>query len=135
MSARHETRSSAVSITRPGLAYQTHRPDPETPLEETLDALDHLVRQGKVRWIGSSTAPAAQLLEALRTSERLGHAAFVSEQSPYNLLDRRIENEMIPLCLRERIALLPERWGVLRNLNELFLQVLLAYPFSSCNVW
>ena len=86
--------------------YQTHRPDPETALEETLRALDDLVRQGKVRYIGSSTAPAWHVVEALLTSEKRGLASFVSEQSPYNLLDRRIENELLPACQRHGVGVL-----------------------------
>ena len=86
--------------------YQTHRPDLEVPLDETLRALDDLVRQGKVRYIGSSTAPAWHVVEALMTSEIKNHVKFVSEQSPYNLLDRRIENEMVPVCQRHGLGLL-----------------------------
>ena len=86
--------------------YQTHRPDPETPLDETLRALDELVAQGKVRYVGSSTAPAWHLVEALLTSEKQQLASFVSEQSPYNLLDRRIENELVPACERHGVGLL-----------------------------
>jgi aryl-alcohol dehydrogenase-like predicted oxidoreductase len=77
--------------------YQLHRPDFEVPLDETLRALDDLVRQGKVRYIGSSTAPAWHIMEALMVSELRGYVRFVSEQSPYNLLDRRIENELLPM--------------------------------------
>jgi aryl-alcohol dehydrogenase-like predicted oxidoreductase len=86
--------------------YQMHRPDPDTPLDETLRALDDLVRQGKVRYCGSSTAPAWHVLEALLTSELRGYAKVVSEQSPYNLLDRRIENELVPMCQKHGVALL-----------------------------
>ncbi len=86
--------------------YQTHRPDIEVPLDETLRALDDLVRQGKVRYIGSSTTPAWHVLEGLLTSELKGYVKFVSEQSPYNLLDRRIENELVPMCQRHGVALL-----------------------------
>lgn len=78
--------------------YQMHRPDFDVPLEETLRALDDLVAQGKVNYIGSSTAPAWRVVESLLTSEIKGFAAFVSEQSPYNLLDRRIENEVLPMA-------------------------------------
>lgn len=78
--------------------YQLHRPDFETPIDETLSALTDLVRQGKVRYIGSSTAPAWKVMEAIMTSELKGYVRFVSEQPPYNLLDRRIENELVPLC-------------------------------------
>jgi len=78
--------------------YQLHRPSPDVPIEETLDALTDLVRQGKVRYIGCSTFPAWQVMEALMTSELKHYASFVSEQPPYNLLDRRIENELLPMC-------------------------------------
>jgi 1-deoxyxylulose-5-phosphate synthase len=78
--------------------YQSHRPDMSVPLDETLRALDDLVRAGKVRYIGSSTAPGWHVATSVMTSERLGVARIVSEQSPYNLLDRRIENELVPAC-------------------------------------
>lgn len=78
--------------------YQSHRPAMDVPLEETLRALDDLVRSGKVRYIGSSTAPGWHVATSVMTSERLGIARIVSEQSPYNLLDRRIENELVPAC-------------------------------------
>jgi aryl-alcohol dehydrogenase-like predicted oxidoreductase len=87
--------------------YQIHRPDFDVPQDETLRALDDLIRQGKVRYIGSSTFPAWMVMEALATSERLGLTRYISEQPPYNLLDRRIENELVPLALRYNIALLP----------------------------
>lgn len=87
--------------------YQVHRPDPDTPVEETLAALDDLVRQGKVRYIGCSTHPAWQVMEALAVSERRGYARYVTEQPPYNLLDRRIENELIPLAQRYGLGLIP----------------------------
>jgi aryl-alcohol dehydrogenase-like predicted oxidoreductase len=86
--------------------YQTHRPDMDVPLDETLRALDDLMRQGKVRYIGSSTAPAWHVLEALLISDAKGYARFASEQSPYNLLDRRIENELVPMCLKHGVGLL-----------------------------
>ena len=87
--------------------YQIHRPSPEIPVDETLGALTDLVRAGKVRYIGCSTHPAWMVMEALAVSERLGLARYVSEQPPYNLLDRRIENELIPLALRYNLAILP----------------------------
>jgi aryl-alcohol dehydrogenase-like predicted oxidoreductase len=86
--------------------YQTHRPDPTIPLEETLRALHDLVAQGKVRYVGSSTAPAWHLVEALMTSQKSQLVPFVSEQSPYNLLDRRIENELVPACERHGVGIL-----------------------------
>ncbi len=86
--------------------YQTHRPALDIPLDETLRAFDDLVTQGKVRYIGSSTAPAWHVLEGLMTSEMKRYVKFVSEQSPYNLLDRRIENELVPMCQAHGMALL-----------------------------
>ncbi len=86
--------------------YQTHRPDMAIPLDETLRALDDLVTQGKVRYIGSSTAPAWHVMEALMVSKLKGYVRFISEQSPYNLLDRRIENELIPMCQRHGLGVL-----------------------------
>ncbi len=87
--------------------YQLHRPDFEVPIEETLAALTDLVRAGKVRYIGSSTAPAWKVMEAIMVSELRGYVRFVSEQPPYNLLDRRIENELVPLCQAYGVGLLP----------------------------
>jgi aryl-alcohol dehydrogenase-like predicted oxidoreductase len=87
--------------------YQIHRPSLTIPQDETLRALDDLIRQGKVRYIGCSTHPAWMVMEALATSERLGIARYVAEQPPYNLLDRRIENELVPLAQRYGLALLP----------------------------
>jgi len=87
--------------------YQVHRPSPEIAIDETLGALTDLVRAGKVRYAGCSTHPAWMVMEALATSDRLGLARYVSEQPPYNLLDRRIENELVPLALRYDLALLP----------------------------
>lgn len=87
--------------------YQLHRPSQTIPQDETLRALDDLVRAGKVRYIGSSTFPAWMVMEGLAVSERQNLARFVSEQPPYNLLDRRIENELVPLCQKYGIALLP----------------------------
>lgn len=78
--------------------YQLHRPVFDIPIDETLGALSDLVRAGKVRYIGSSTAPAWKVMEAVLVSEMKGFARFVSEQPPYNLLDRRIENELVPMC-------------------------------------
>jgi 1-deoxyxylulose-5-phosphate synthase len=86
--------------------FQVHRPDFTIPQEETLSALNELVRQGKVRYIGSSTAPAWKVMEGLMISELKGYAGFVSEQPPYNLLDRRIENELIPMCQAHGLGLL-----------------------------
>ena len=87
--------------------YQLHRPALEIPQDETLRALDDLVRSGKVRYIGCSTFPAWMVMEGLATSERYSLVRFVSEQPPYNLLDRRIENELVPLAQRYGLAILP----------------------------
>lgn len=78
--------------------YQPHMPDVDTPIEETLRALDDLVRQGKVRYLGCSNYPAWQLALALGVSERLGLARFDSLQPRYNILYREIESELLPLC-------------------------------------
>jgi aryl-alcohol dehydrogenase-like predicted oxidoreductase len=78
--------------------YQPHSPDPETPLDETLHALDDLVRQGKVRYLGCSNYPAWQVALALPVSERHGWARFDCVQPRYNLLYREIEAELLPLC-------------------------------------
>jgi len=78
--------------------YQTHRPDFTIPMDETLRAMTDLVQQGKVRYIGSSTSPAWKVIEAIKVSEQQCLSRFTSEQPPYNLLDRRIENELVPLC-------------------------------------
>jgi aryl-alcohol dehydrogenase-like predicted oxidoreductase len=87
--------------------YQLHRPDFQVPIEETLSALTDLVRWGMVRYVGSSTAPAWKVMEATLTSELKGYVRFVSEQPPYNLLDRRIENELIPMAQAHNLAILP----------------------------
>ena len=87
--------------------YQLHRPSSLVPQEETLAALDELVQAGKVRWVGASSFPAWMVMEALGIAASTGAPAFVSEQPPYNLLDRRIENELVPLCTRYGLALLP----------------------------
>lgn len=96
--------------------YQTHRPMLDIPLDETLSALSDLVRQGKVRYIGSSTAPAWHVMESLMVSELRKLERFVCEQSPYNLLDRRIENELLPVCRRHGLGVLcwsPMAMGIL----------------------
>ena len=87
--------------------YQLHRPSEFVPHEETLRALDDLVASGKVRNIGSSTFPAWIIMEGLGISEQHGWVRYVSEQPPYNLLDRRSENEIIPLAQKYNMAVLP----------------------------
>ena len=87
--------------------YQLHRPVMDLPQDESLRALDDLVRAGKVLYIGCSTFPAWKVMEGLATSEKMNLARFISEQPPYNLLDRRIENELIPLAQQYGLAILP----------------------------
>ena len=87
--------------------YQQHRPDPHTPIEETLRALDDLVRQGKVRYIGCSNFPAWQVVEARWTSRHHGLASFVSCQDEYSLLARRPERELLPMMQAHALGLLP----------------------------
>ncbi len=87
--------------------YQIHRPSSEIPIDETLRALDDLVRSGKVRFIGTSTYAAWQVMEALWVSKELGLNRFVSEQPPYHLLDRRIERELVPMARTYGIGLIP----------------------------
>ena len=87
--------------------YQLHRPTPEVPIDETLRALDDLVRAGKVRYIGTSTFGAWQIVESLWASKEYGLNRFVCEQPPYNLLDRRIERELIPMAQTYGLAVIP----------------------------
>jgi 1-deoxyxylulose-5-phosphate synthase len=87
--------------------YQIHRWDYETPIEETLEALNDVVRAGKARYIGASSMFAWQFARALATSERHGWARFVSMQDHYNLLYREEEREMLPLCASEDLAVIP----------------------------
>lgn len=87
--------------------YQIHRPQPGIPIDETLRALDDLIRAGKVLYIGSSTYAAWQLIESLWVAKELGLNRFVCEQPPYNLLDRRIERELIPFCQTYGFGVIP----------------------------
>jgi aryl-alcohol dehydrogenase-like predicted oxidoreductase len=87
--------------------YQLHRPRTECAIDESLRALDDLVRAGKVRYIGSSFFTSWKIVEALWASKELGLNRFVSEQPPYNILDRRIERELIPMAQTFSIALMP----------------------------
>src|SRR6185437_16231977 len=81
--------------------------DPQTPIDETLTALDDLVRQGKVRYIGCSNFLTYQLVRAIGRSETLGLARFDSVQPRYNLLFRQIEREMLPFCLEDGVGVIP----------------------------
>ncbi len=87
--------------------YQIHRPDPSTPIEETLRALDDLVRQGKVRYIGCSNFEGWRLTEALWTSRSGGLESFISCQDEYSLVERSIEGELIPAMTQYGVGLLP----------------------------
>jgi len=87
--------------------YQLHRPSLTIPQDETLRAFDDLVRAGKVLYIGCSNHAAWMVMEALAISERYGLNRYISAQPPYNLLDRRVENELIPLCQKHGLAVLP----------------------------
>jgi aryl-alcohol dehydrogenase-like predicted oxidoreductase len=87
--------------------YQIHRPQSGVPIDETLRALDDLIRAGKVRYIGTSTFAAWQLVESLWQSEKWQLNRFVCEQPPYNLLDRRIERELLPLAQTYGFGVIP----------------------------
>jgi aryl-alcohol dehydrogenase-like predicted oxidoreductase len=87
--------------------YQLHRPDAATPIEETLRALDNLVRQGKVRHIGCSNLTGAQIAEAQQTAQRHGLAHFTAAQDQYSLLARGIERELIPAIQTHGVGLIP----------------------------
>jgi aryl-alcohol dehydrogenase-like predicted oxidoreductase len=87
--------------------YQQHRPDPTTPIEETLRALDDLVQAGKVRYLGNSNFTGWQIADADWTARHLGLNRFTAAQNHYNLLDRRIEREVVPACGRFGLGILP----------------------------
>jgi aryl-alcohol dehydrogenase-like predicted oxidoreductase len=87
--------------------YQFHMPDPLTPMEETLRALDDIVRAGKVRFIGGSNLPAWELCEALWISKAAGLKSFVAVQPRYNLIDRHCEEEVVPCCEAYGIGVIP----------------------------
>jgi aryl-alcohol dehydrogenase-like predicted oxidoreductase len=87
--------------------YQIHQPDPETPQNETLEALNDLVRSGKVRYLGCSNFAAWQTVDAMWISRASDLAPYVSAQNQYNLLDRRIERELVPACRQFGVGILP----------------------------
>ncbi|HJQ52907.1 MAG TPA: aldo/keto reductase [Gemmatimonadaceae bacterium] len=111
LSRKHILQACDASLRRLGVdtidLYQIHRFKSSVPIEETLAALDHLVQQGKVRYIGASSGYAWQMARALSRSERNGWAKFISMQNHYNLVYREEEREMIPLCLEEGVGILP----------------------------
>jgi 1-deoxyxylulose-5-phosphate synthase len=111
LSRKHILSSIDASLKRLGTdyvdVYQIHRWDYETPIEETLEALNDVVRTGKARYIGGSAMFAWQFAKALYTSDLHGWTRFVSMQPHYNLLYREEEREMIPLCQDQKIAVIP----------------------------
>jgi aryl-alcohol dehydrogenase-like predicted oxidoreductase len=112
LSRHHVLRACEASLRRLGTdhvdLYLLHRSASlVTPIEETLEALTDLLRQGKVSYVGCSTFPAWQVMEALMVSAQRGFVRFVVESPPYNLLDRRAENERIPLCQKYGLGVLP----------------------------
>jgi aryl-alcohol dehydrogenase-like predicted oxidoreductase len=111
LSRKHIVKAVEDSLRRLGTdyidLYQTHSPDADTPIEETLQALDDLVRQGKVRYLGCSNYPAWQVAIALGLSARLGLARFDCVQPRYNLLYRDIEAELLPLCRDQGLGVIP----------------------------
>jgi aryl-alcohol dehydrogenase-like predicted oxidoreductase len=110
-SRRHLIQACEESLRRLGTdnidLYQLHHPDNGVPIDETLRALDDLVRAGKVRYLGTSAFAAWQIVEALWASKELGLNRFVYEQPPYHLLDRRPERELIPMAQTYGLAVLP----------------------------
>jgi len=111
LSRKHIVQGCEASLKRLGVEaidlYHIHRFDPQTPIDETLAALDLLVHQGKVRYIGASSGYAWQFAQALSTSDLSGWARFASMQNHYNLIYREEEREMIPLCVKEGVGVIP----------------------------
>ena len=111
LSRKHIQQACEDSLRRLGVEtidlYQIHRLDPHTPIEEMLAALDQLVAQGKVRYIGASSMYAWEFQRLLSTSERNGWARFATMQNHYNLVYREEEREMLPLCEAEGIGVIP----------------------------
>ena len=111
LSRKHILHEIDASLRRLGMdhvdLYQTHRWDYDTPIEETLDAFDAVVRSGKARYIGASSMHAWQFSKALYTSEKNGWTRFVSMQNQLNLVYREEEREMLPLCRDQGIGVIP----------------------------
>jgi aryl-alcohol dehydrogenase-like predicted oxidoreductase len=108
---KHVVQGCEASLKRLGVEtidlYQLHRFDPVTPLEETLEALDLLVKQGKVRYLGASSTWAWRVMKSLAYSDSRGLARFVSMQDHYNLVYREEEREMVPLCVDQGLGMIP----------------------------
>jgi len=111
LSRKHIVEACEASLKRLGVEaidlYQFHRFDSSTPIEESLAAMDQLVRQGKVHYIGAGSTYAWKLAQALSVSERNGWARFVSVQNLYNLIYREEEREMLPLCADAGLGVIP----------------------------
>jgi len=111
LSRKHVFESIDASLRRLGVdyvdLYQIHRFDPETPIEETLEALNDLVRAGKVRYLGASSMFAWQFAKCLYLAGQNGWSRFVSMQNHYNLVYREEEREMLPLCREEGVGVIP----------------------------
>jgi len=111
LDAHHIVRAVDASLARLGTdyidLYQTHWPDPELPIEETLEALDRVVRAGKVRYIGASNETAYGLTKALCAADALGLPKYQTIQNNFSLLNRRFEDELANVCRREKVSLLP----------------------------
>ena len=111
LSRKHILESCDASLKRLGTdwidLYQVHSFDPHTPLEETLRALDDLVRAGKVRYLGASNYTGWQLMKALAISDARGLERFVTLQALYSLISRDLELELVPLSLEEKLGILP----------------------------
>ena len=111
LSRKHLFESIDASLRRLGTdhvdLYQIHRFDPHTPIEETLEALDDIVRAGKARYVGASSMYAWQFAQMLHVAERRGWTRFVAMQNHYNLVYREEEREMLPLCRAEGIGVIP----------------------------
>jgi aryl-alcohol dehydrogenase-like predicted oxidoreductase len=109
-SRRYVTAAAETSLKRLGTdyidVYQIHQPDPETPQEETLAALDDLVRAGKVRYLGNSNFSGWEVADADWISRTRGIARYVSAQNQYNLLDRKIERDLLPACKKFGLGML-----------------------------
>ena len=111
LSRHHIIENCNASLKRLGTdyidLYQLHSFDPFTPQEETLRALDDLVRAGKVRYIGASNHTGWQLMKALSISEKQNLEKFITLQAYYSLVARDLENELVPLCLDQKLGILP----------------------------
>ena len=110
-SRRYIIEAAEASLTRLGTdyidLYQYHTPDPLTPIDETLSALDHLITSGKVRYIGHSNMSGWQIADAAHVAQEIGTESFISAQNHFNLLDRRAQLEVLPACQHFGLGVLP----------------------------